>query len=114
MVSVCPGGQVLLTCERISGSLLYWTVSTPHLVISPERIVLSHGTIISPEFNIGFTEFNITRTSQSPLISHLLITNVTTGINGSNIYCSEDGNETNAPMITIKVIYKSILCMIII
>ena len=110
MVSVCPGGQILLTCERIiSGSILYWTVSAPNLVISPTRVVLSQGAIISPEFTIGFTAFNITRTSQSPLISQLLINNVTTGINGSNFYCSEDGNETNAPMTAIEVIYKGMI-----
>ena len=106
MVSVCPGGQILLTCERISGSFLYWTVS---LAITRERIIPSQGNIISPEFNIGFTEYVIARTSESPLISQMMINNVTTGINGSNIYCSEDGDETNAPMITIKVLYKGMI-----
>ena len=104
MVSVCAGGQVLSICETISGSILYWTVSVPHLDTTRERVVTSQGVILSPEFKIGFTEFNITRTSESPLISHLLISNVTTGINGSTIYCSEDGNENNAPQIVFKVI----------
>ena len=99
MVSVCPGGQVQLTCERIFGSILYWDVSVPHpMAITRERFVLSQGSLLSPEFKIDFTEFNITRTSDSPLISQLLINNVTTEINGSTIYCSEDGNENNAPM----------------
>ena len=93
VVSVCPGGQVLMICERISGSILYWDVSAPHLAgaTTQERIVTSPGVLLSPEFKIGFTEFNITRTSESPLISQLLINNVTTEINGSTIYCSEDG-----------------------
>ena len=34
----------------------------------------------------------------------MLINNVTTGVNGSNIYCSEDGNENDAPMVAITVI----------
>ena len=107
MVSVCPGGQVLLTCEIVSGSILYWDVSVPHLAgTTTQRIVPSLGVILSPEFRIGVTEFNITRTSDSPLISQLLINNVTTEINGSTIYCSEDGNENNAPMIAINVKYK--------
>ena len=93
----------------MSGSILYWTVSVPHLDTTRKRIVLSQGGLLSPEFRIGFTEFNITRTSGSPLISQLLISNVTTEINGSTIYCSEDGNETNAPMIAIKVIYKGMI-----
>ena len=108
MVSVCPGGHVLLTCERISGpSVLYWDIFVPNLASDPqERIVLSQGVLLSPEFKIGFTDFNITRTSVSPLISQLLISNVTTEINGSTIYCSEDGNENNAPMIAINVMHK--------
>ena len=94
MVSVCPGGQVLLTCERVSGSSLYWHVSVPHVssVTTLERIVLSQGSLLAPEFRIGFTEFNITRTSDNPLISQLLISNVTTKI---DVYCSEDGSENN-------------------
>ena len=106
MVPVCPEGQLLLTCERMSGSILYWDVSVPHMVTIPQRLVLSQGNLQSPEFRIGFTEFNITRTSSSPLIIQLLINNVTDEINGSTIYCSEDGNENNAPMIAINIKYK--------
>ena len=106
MVSICPGGQVLLTCERLSGIILYWDVSVPRLAggtTTRERLVLNQGDLLSPEFKIGFTEFNISRTSDSPLISQLLINNVTTEINGSTIYCSEDGDENNAPMIAINI-----------
>ena len=107
MVSVCPGGQVLLTCERISDNVFYWDVSAPHLAgTTIERIVPSRGVLLSPQFRIGFTVFNITRTSESPLISQLLISNVTTEINGSTIYCSEDGNENNASVVAINVINK--------
>ena len=111
MVSICPGGQVLLTCEKIFGSFLYWTFTVPHpMATTRERIVASQGGLLSPEFKIGFTEFNITRTSESPLISQLLINNVTTEINGSIIHCSEDGNENNAPMSVINVIiYKGMI-----
>ena len=102
----CPGGQVLLRCERTAGSILYWTVtvSAPHLDTTRERIVPSQGDILLPKFKIGFTEFDVLRTSESPLISQLLINNVTAEINGSTIYCSEDGNENNAPMVAIDVI----------
>ena len=103
MVSVCPGGQILLICERMSGSIFFWDVSVPHGA-TIQRIIVSQGVLLSPEFRIGFTEFNITRTSSSPLISQLLINNVTTEINGSTIYCSEDGDENGAPMVTINVI----------
>jgi hypothetical protein len=104
MVSVCHGGQLLLTCERISS----WDISVPGTTIR-RIIVLSQGVILSPDFRIGFTAFNVARTSESPLISQLLINNVTTEINGSTIYCSEDGNVNNAPMIAINVKYKGII-----
>ena len=102
MISICPGAQVLLTYERTSGSILYWTASVPHLDTTILRIVLSQGGILSPVLRIGFTEFNITCTSESPLISQLLNTNVTTD---TLVNCSEDGNENNTPMI---VIYKGV------
>ncbi|MCG8626958.1 MAG: hypothetical protein MJE68_33780, partial [Proteobacteria bacterium] len=84
----------------MSGSVLYWDVSVPHLLSATNRrvIVPSAGVVLSPDFKISLTEFNVTRTSGSPLTSQLLINNVTTGINGSTIYCSEDGDENNAPM----------------
>ena len=73
-----------------------------------ETIVSSQGDISTADlqFNrLHLTEFNVTRTSDSPLISQLLISNVTTEINGSTIYCSEDGNENGAPAVTVNVIF---------
>ena len=111
MVSVCPRGQILLTCERMNGSLLFWDFSVPHLTGTTTQtiIVPATGVVLSPDFKTGVTEFNITRTSDSPLISQLLINNVTTEINGSTIYCSEDGDENNAPMTIINVQYKGMI-----
>ena len=108
MVSVCPGGQVLLTCETMSDPFLYWDVSIPHLAMSREIIVSNQGDISTTalQFNgLHLTEFNVTRTSGSPLISQLLISNVTTEINGSTIYCSEDGDENGAPAVAVNVIH---------
>ena len=107
-VSVCPGRQVLLTCERMSGSFLFWTVSIPRLAMSREIIVSSQGAISTTalQFNcLHLTEFNVTRTSDSPLISQLLINNVTAEINGSTIYCSENGDENGAPAVAVNVIH---------
>ena len=109
MVSVCFGGQVLLTCERMSGSFLHWDVSIPRLAaMSREVIVSSTGDIritALEQFNgLHATQFIVTRTSGNPLISQLLISNVTTVINGSTIYCSEDGNENGAPAVAVNVI----------
>ena len=106
MVSVCPGGQALLTCEIMSGSgFLYWTVSVPHLD-TRERIVADVGDF-SPNLlfsGLHSTAFTITRTSINPLTSQMVVNDVTTAMNGSTIYCSEDGNENGAPMTTINVI----------
>jgi hypothetical protein len=94
----------------MSGSVLFWNVSVHHLAgITTQRIVPGQGILISPDFRIGFTVFNITCTSESPLISQLLINNVTTEINGSTIHCSEDGDENNAPMTVITVIHKGVI-----
>ena len=112
MVSVCPGGQVLFVCET-NGSVFQWTVSSPHLDTPREIIVTSQGILLPSEFRIGFTEtFNVTLTSDSPLISQLQIGNVTTEMNGSTIYCSEDGNETNAPMTIVNAIHKGTIILI--
>ena len=108
MVSVCPGGQVLLTCERMSGPFLYWNVSIPRLAMSRKSIISSVGVVSTTalQFNgLHLTAFTITRTSSSPLTSQMMVNDVTTAINGSTIYCSEDGNENESgvPMVTINV-----------
>ena len=116
MVSVCPGGQVLLTCERMSGSFLHWAVSVPRLATTRDTIVARTGDISTTDlqFNrLHLTEFNVARTSSSPLTSQLLINNVTTEINGSTIYCSEDGNENGAPAVAVNVIFISGIIIII-
>ena len=116
MVSVCPGGQILLTCERMSGFFLYWDVFIPRLAMTREIIVSSQGDISTTalQFNeLHLTEFTVTRTSDSPLISQLLINNVTTEINRSTIYCSEDGNTNGAPAVAVNVIYNGILIIML-
>ena len=116
MVSVCPGGQVLLTCERMSGSFLHWAVSVPRLAMSRETIVARTGDISTTDLQFSglhLTEFHASRTSGSPLTSQLLISNVTTEINGSTIYCSEDGNENGALAVTVNVMFINGIIIII-
>ena len=95
-----------LTCERTSGFILYWLVFVPPLSTSRERIVPSQGDLLIPELKIDFTEFSVTRTFENLLITQLLITNATTEINRSIIYCSENGKENGVPMIKIIATYK--------
>jgi hypothetical protein len=111
MASVCPGGQVLLICERMSGSFLFWTVSVPRLATTRETIISSAGVVSTTDlqFNgLHSSAFTVTRTSSNPLTSQMIVNDVTTEINGSTIYCSEDGNENGAPMVTINVVNKGI------
>ena len=110
MVSVCPGGQVLLTCERMNGSFLHWIVSVPHLT-TRESIVSRQGAFITAlQFNgLHSTTFTITRTSSNPLSSEMMVYNVITAINGSTIYCSEGNDKNGAPMATITVTNEGIM-----
>ena len=117
MVSVCPGGQVLLTCERMSGSFLYWDVSIPRLAMIGESVITSTGVVSTTALQFSglhLTTFTITRTSSSPLISQMMVNDVTTAINGSTIYCSENGdeNESGVPMVTITIINEGTMSYI--
>ena len=62
------------------------------------------------QFNGLDSSFTVTRTSGNPLIiiSQMLVDSVTTEMNGSTIYCSEDGNENEngVPMATITVMHQ--------
>ena len=111
LVSVCPGGQVLLTCERMSGSFLFWTVSVPHLATTRDTVVADQGVIstIDLQFNgLHSTAFTVTRTSGNPLTSQMMVNDVTTEMNGSTIYCSEDRNTNGAPAVAVNVTTKGI------
>ena len=110
LVSVCPGGQVLLTCERMSGFFLFWTVSVPRLT-TRDTIVADQGAISTTDLQFNGlhpTAFTVIRTSGNPLISQMMVNNVTAEMNGSTIYCSEDRNTNGAPAVTINVISKGI------
>ena len=109
IVSACPGGQIVLTCERTSGSFIYWTVSVPHLG-TRKPVVPNQGTFTTDLQLTGlhYATFTITRMSINPLTSQMMVNNVTTVINGSTIYCAEDHNENGAPMVTITVTNEGI------
>ena len=82
-----------------------------YYVTSHENIVPNQGTFHPVDIRLaGFhsATFTITRTSVNPLTSQMMVSNVTTEINGSTIYCSEDSNENGAPMVTINVINEGI------
>jgi hypothetical protein len=82
-------------------------VSVPHLVLTRDRIVSSQGIISMPyvQFDgLHLTAFAITRTSDNPLTSQMMVNDVTTEMNRSTIYCSNDDDENGAPMAMINVL----------
>jgi hypothetical protein len=98
----------------MSGTFLFWTVSVPHLAMTRESIVSATGVVSTTalQFNgLNSTAFTITRTSGNPLTSQMIINNVTTAMNGSTIYCSEDRNENEigVPAVTITVTTKGVI-----
>ena len=95
-----------MTCKSPSGSFLYWRVSVPHLGITRESIVANQGAVSTTDlqFNgLHSTAFTITRTSRNPLISQMMVNDVTTEMNGTTIYCSENENYNGAPMATVNI-----------
>ena len=94
----------------MSGSFLFWTVTVPRLT-TRDTIVADQGAISTTDlqFNrLHSTAFTVTRTSSSPLTSQMMVNDVTTEMNGSTIYCSEDRNTNGAPVVTINVTNKGI------
>ena len=101
-----------MTCERINGSFLFWTVFVPSLATTRDAAVANQGVISTTDlqFNgLHASAFTITRTSNNPLTSQMMVNDVTTVMNGSTIYCSNDSNKIGVPMVIIHVINKGIL-----
>ena len=90
---------------------MFWTVSVPRLAMTRDTVVADQGIISTTDlqFNgLHSSAFNVTRTSGNPLTSQMMVNNVTTEMNGSTIYCSEDDDENGAPAVTINVTNKGI------
>ena len=102
----------MLTCEIMSdSSFLYWTVSVPNLARTRETIIADQGAFSTTglQFNgLPSTAFTVTRTSGNPLTSEMMVNDATNAMNGSTIYCSQDGNENWAPMVTVNVTNQGI------
>ena len=96
-VSVCPGGQLMLSCSTNSSSM-QWTVTVfpPSYLDSREsgtRSFLRLGLEIVHEQPIiaNQTVFHFSKTSNSPLTSVVSVVNVTTDINETRIECIHAG-----------------------
>ena len=99
----------------MSGSFLFWTVSVPRLAMTRDTVVADQGLISTTDlqFNgLRSTPFTVTRTSGNPLTSQMVVNNVTTEMNGSTIYCSEDRNTNGAPAVTLIITNQGVICFI--
>ena len=91
-VSVCPSGQLNLTCNTTE-QMLTWSITVPDRPGTERRLILAGGGADSAlPLTIGQTTFQFLRTLVSPLISIMVIDNVNTVLNGTRVDClKEDG-----------------------
>ena len=112
MSSVCPGGQLTLTCSADVGeSPLLWSLKFPHSSHVERRYILSTGIASAPPLTVGNTAFQFLRTSTSPLKSTMIIENVAAAqLNDTRVNCSYGGRVIFAT--TIDVIGNSAIIVV--
>ena len=105
VVSVCPGGQLNLTCNTMSDqthTALIWNMTFPHRPGYEQRLILAGGSADSASpFTVGQTEFQFLRTSVSPLMSTMVIDNVSSILNGTRVSCSYGGGVMSTDIINV-------------
>ena len=90
--SVCPAGQLNLTCNTRTMSdqtILRWNMTFPHRPGYEIRDILTSGS--ATPLTINQTMFQFFRTSVSPLISTIVIDNVSAVFNGTRVECFYGG-----------------------
>ena len=102
MSSVCPGGQLVLTCSAAAHeSPLLWSLTFPHSSDIERRYILSMGIASAPPLTVGNTEFQFLRTSTSPLKSVMIIENIAIQLNDTRVNCSYGGRMIFATTIDV-------------
>ena len=119
LVSVCSGDQLNLTCHVTPNeTLLQWSVTIPGRSVSELRFISSGGNTVSvAPLIVGQTVFQFLRTSTSPLVSTIVIDNVSSSLNGTRVECSYlDGRVVSTDIINVigngmfDIVYAIILC----
>ena len=94
-VSVCPGAQFSFSCST-NLTFLQWNVTVFQSETAHSGILL---VVSTSYFNyplvVNGHSFGVTRVSASgtlPIISTLTVINATIDLNGTNIYCTEEGS----------------------
>ena len=98
---MCPGGQLNQTCHTTSGvTLLAWNITLQHRY--EQRFISSMGSADSAApLTEGQTMFQFLRTSVSPLISTIMIDNVTAALNGTRVECYYSGRVMSTTIINV-------------
>ena len=76
---VCPGQQLVLTCETMA-NYLRWNITFSDSGYTDERLVTSYGIQDVVPLRINNIVFNFTRISEVPLVATMSILNVTTNL----------------------------------
>lgn len=98
IATVCHG-ELSVTCS-VNASFLEWIVTFPHFKPSVMRLISSSsldGVLLMPQTvnNTVFHFFKLSNRRALPLISRILIKNVSTDLNTSNVTCKEVNNLIN-------------------
>ena len=119
---VCPGSNLTLTCLT-NGPSLRWVITLPYHYLPEARIISSIGDAKSqtPLFEDP-TLFSFLKTSTVPLMSTMLIDNISASLNGTHVDCwFDEGRSTtvidvvgNGNLIIFSqhtVFYRSVNCL---
>ena len=99
--SVCSGDQLTLTCHT-NVTLLEWILTIPDRPAPDIRFLSSSGNTVSvTPLIVSQTVFQFIRTSVSPLISTMVINNVSTSLNGTRVECSYGGEVMETTIINV-------------
>lgn len=110
---MCSGDQLNLTCHPAPNeTLLVWSVAIPGRLAAELRFISSDGNTDSvAPFIVGQTVFQFLRTSISPepLVSTMIIENVSTSLNGTRVECSYNYGDRVLSTYIINVIGNGML-----
>ena len=100
---MCPGKRINLTCQAtLNEILLQWSLTIPGRSVPELRFISSLGSAQSvTPLTVGQTVFQFFRTSTSPLISRMIINNVTVKLNGTRVDYSYAGSIMSTTTINV-------------
>ena len=103
LASVCSGDQLNLTCiPAPNETLLQWSLTIPGRPATELRFISSTGDTDSVQaLTVGQTLFQFLRISTSPLVSTMIIDNVSASLNETRVECSYGGSVMSTYIINV-------------